>query len=202
MTNYNMNKLILILFVFTTTLLYAQKDSISFFNDKLNYYGTYSGNNMINPGLNFGANYNLLIKKKQKQKKNKKKITTRQLDLDGNIGFYWDPFSHCGLYTNYGITYVKTKTKGLLLQVGLNPLGYYRSFLPETYEIDKNVEVNKIFLPGRSYYAPSFNVGIGHTRSDKFLNAWHLKFKTIILTPYNRNYLPLLFIEYGYSFKL
>jgi hypothetical protein len=197
-----MNKLILILIAFTTTSLFAQKDSISFFRDKLNYYGAYSGNNLINPGLNFGADYNLFLKEKQKQKKKKQKIITHQLDFNGNIGFYWDPLNHWGIYTNYGISYLKTKTKGFQFHTGLNPLGYYRSFLPETYEVDENWEVEKVFLPGRSYYAPSFTLGFGHTRPDKFLNAWSLKFKTLILTPYNGHTMPLFFVEYGYCFNL
>lgn len=195
-----MKKLILIIFALTTTSIFAQKESISFFREKLNYYGAYSGNNIINPGLNLGANYNLSIKAKQKKKK--QKIITRQLNLDGNVGFYWDPLNHCGIYTNYGISYIKTKTKGFQFYAGLNPLGYYRSFLPETYEVDENWEVEKVFLAGRSYYAPSFNLGIGHARPDKLLNAWYLKFKSIILTPYNGHSMPLFFIEYGYRFNL
>ena len=96
-----MRKLILIIFTFITFSIFAQKDSVSFFKEKLNYYGAYSGNNIINPGLNFGAHYNLFTKEKLKQKKNKQKTSNRQLDLDGNIGFYWDPLNHCGIYTNY-----------------------------------------------------------------------------------------------------
>jgi hypothetical protein len=182
--------------------VFAQTDTISVIKNKLNFYAAYSGNNLINPGINFGTTYPILIREKHKIKNEKQKNKIRQLNFDGNIGFYWDPLSHFGIYTNYGLSYLKTYTRGFQYKIGLNPLGYYRSFLPETYEVNENWEVEKVFLPGRSYYAPSMVLGIGKSRPDKILNAWFLNIKSMLLTPYNGHVMPLVFIEYGYRFKL
>jgi hypothetical protein len=143
---------------------------------------------------------------KTKRGKEKTKVKTREFLLRGDLGFYWDPGSHVGLFTTYGIGYRKTGTKGFQFNLGANPLGYYRSFLPETYEVNDNGDVEKVFLPGRSYYAPSFTLGLGKKmKPDGFLgntfSAWYLNLNTILLYKYNANSLPLVFVEFGFMFN-
>ncbi len=196
-----MRLLICIVFTLCFIEMNAQNDSILKFKDRLSYYSAYSGNNIFNPGLKFGLDYNIYSKIKQKNKGNKIKTRNHHLKMDGNLGFYWDPKSQIGVYTNYGLVYTKTHTKGFQYQIGLNPIGYYRSFLPETYEVTDDWEVKKVTLPGRNYYAPTFLIGIGKTRKGKQLNSWFLNINSMLLVPYNSRFMPLFYLEYGYRFN-
>ncbi len=204
---YNKKRILLIgLLVFITISLSAQNDEKQSLFNELDYGISYYGNNLWNPGLNFRAEYvfyeKIKTKVKQKKRGEKLKVRTHNFLLGGNVGFYWDPKSHVGAFNYYGITYRKTATKGFQYRVGLSPLAYYRSFLPETYEVDDNGNVKKLFLPGRNYYAPVFTLGVGKQRKEKYLNSWFLNLNVMVLMPYNTNILPLLYIEYGYTFNL
>lgn len=161
----------------------------------------YFGNSLWNPGLSSGAEYLIREKVRIKERKRGNKTISNQLLLNGNLGFYWDPRSHVGVFTNYGITWRRTNNKGKQISVEFNPLGYERSFLPETYEV-KNGEVDKVFLPGRSYYAPSLSLGFGRLRKGKKLTASYFNINFKLLTPYNTGSLPQISFNYGYRFKL
>ena len=80
-------------------------------------------------------------------------------------------------------------------------MGYYRSFLPETYEVVGD-EVSKLFLPGRSYYAPSFSIGTGKNRGDKMLKGRFININFMFLMPYNNSFNPMVSIDFGYRFDI
>lgn len=161
----------------------------------------YFGNMLWNPGLNGGAEYLIREKVKTKERKKGPKTIIKKTLLNGNFGFYWDPKSHIGTFTNYGILWRRTNPNGKQINVQFNPLGYYRSFLPETYEVSNN-RVRKVPLPGRSYFAPSLSVGVGKLRKTSKLTGRYLNLNFMVLTPYNTNILPLVSITYGYRFKI
>jgi hypothetical protein len=85
--------------------------------------------------------------------------------------------------------------------MSFNPLGYYRSFLPETYEV-KGDEVTKVLFPGRSYYAPSFSIGLGKLRKGKKLTGRYFNINLMYRTPYNAGTLPSISFQYGYRFNI
>jgi hypothetical protein len=194
----------LLIFLFLLNIfgihLFAQNDSIPKIKDKLSRYAAYSGNNIIYPGLKVGMEYNLLSRLKQKEKHGLLKTKTHQIFADGNVGFYWNPNRHVGVYTNYGLTYRKTFNKGFQYQMGLNPIGYYHAFLPETYEVTSNWEVVKKTLPGRDYFAPSFKIGVGGVKKGKCMKSWFVNVNSLLLLHYNGHCMPLFFLEYGYRF--
>lgn len=179
----------------------SQTDSSSFLN-KTEFKVGYYGNLIWANGLNLGAEYLWKEKQKVKEKKKGSKIITRQLLFNGSLG-YSTNFSNQtdnGLSTYYGLIWRRTNPKGRQLNIELNPLGYYRSFLPETFEV-KGSEVSKVKFPGRSYYAPSFAIGIGKFRKEKRLSGWYLNFNCTLRTPYNAGILPTFSLQYGYRFN-
>ena len=165
---------------------------------KVGYYGNLFSDN----GLNLGAEYIWKEKIKVKEKKNGPKKIAHQLLLNGSIG-YSTNFSNQtdnGLYTHYGLIWRRTSPKRWQLNVEVNPLGYYRAFLPETFEV-KGDEVSKVKFPGRSYYAPSIGFGIGRQRPGKRRSGWYLNLNYTLRTPYNAGTLPTLSLQYGHRFN-
>lgn len=172
------------------------------FLDRTDFKIGYFGDIFWNNGLNLGAEYLWKEKVKVKQKRRKQKTNTHQFLFNGNIG-YTTNFStkvHNGLYTHYGITWRRLNKKNKLFSVSLNPVGYYRAFYPETYEV-KGDNVSKVKLPGRGYYAPSIVLGIGKFRENKKRSGWYLNLRYSVRTPYNASKLNVLALEYGHSFN-
>lgn len=179
----------------------VQEDCSSFLEKtafKIGYFGTI----LFDNGLNLGAEYQWKEKQKIKEKKKGQKIVTHQLLFNGSLG-YSTNFSNQtdnGLTTYYGLIWRRTNHKRRQLNIALNPLGYYRSFLPETLEV-KGDEVSKVKFPGRSYYAPSFAIGIGKQGKGKRHSGWYLNLNFGIRTPYNASALPTFSIQYGHRFN-
>lgn len=170
------------------------------FLNRTKFRAGYFGNYYWNPGLTFGAEYLWKEKVRTKEKKRRTKVITKQWLLNGTFGLSWDPRTELGVFTNYGILWRRTNTKGKQINVQLNPLGVYRAFLPETYEVSGD-DVDRVFLPGRNYFAPSISFGFGKSRKGKKLNGRYLNFTYMIRAPYNAGFLPSIAIEYGYRFN-
>ncbi len=177
------------------------QDKPNSFMDKTEFRAGYYGNFYWNPGLTFGAEYLWKEKVRTKEKKKRTKIITKQWLLNGTVGLSWDPRTELGVFTNYGILWRRTNTKGKQINIQFNPLGYYRSFLPETYEVSGD-RVDKVFLPGRNYFAPSISFGLGKLRKGKKLTGRYLNATYMLRTPYNASFLPSIAIEYGYRFNI
>ncbi|WP_299123037.1 hypothetical protein [uncultured Winogradskyella sp.] len=176
--------------------------SESSFLDRTEFKVSYSGNIFWNNGLNFGAEYILKEYKKVKNRKRGQRTNTHQFLLNGTLGFTtnFSTKTDTGIITNYGITWRRTNKKGKQLSIAFNPIGYYRSFLPETYEVN-NDNVEKIFLPGRGYYAPSISIGIGKQRLGKKITGRFFNVNLLLRTPYNAGTLPAINLQYGFRFK-
>ncbi len=177
-------------------------DTTTSFLDKTEFKIGYSGNIFWNNGLNLGAEYLWKENTKDKERKAKQKTINYQFLLNGNLTFTnnFSSKTDAGIYTNYGLTWRRTNTKGKQISIEFNPLGYYRSFLPETYEVNGD-DVNKVFLPGRSYYAPSFSIGLGKLREGKKLTGRYFNINVMLRTPYNAGTLPSISLQYGFRFN-
>lgn len=175
--------------------------SLSFL-ERTEFKVSYFGNIFWNNGLNFGAEYLLIENEKVKNRKRGQRTNTHQFLLKGNLGFTTNfaAKTDTGVFTNYGVTWRRTNKKGKQFSIELNPLGYYRSFLPETYKVNGN-NVEKVFLPGRGYYAPSISVGIGKQRPGKKITGRYFNINFMLRTPYNAGSLPAFNFEYGYRFN-
>ncbi len=194
-----MKYVVVVLWILFPVLVSGQTEKAG----RLDFDGAYYGNNLWNPGLKFGAEYIWKEKIREKEKKKRTKIKTNQFILGGDIGFFWDPRDYTALFTYYGLVYRHTNTKGFRYNFAISPAGYFRSFLPETYEVEGS-QVDKVVLPGRSYYAPVLTLGLGRLRrnKEKKLKAWFLDLDVMFLVPYNAAMVPLLNVAYGYRFNL
>lgn len=172
------------------------------FLDRTEFKVSYSGNIFWNNGLNFGAEYLWIENKKTKNRKRGQRTNTHQFLLNGTLGVTtnFSSKTDTGIFTNYGVTWRRTNKKGKQFSIAFNPLGYYRSFLPETYKVTGD-NVDKIFLPGRGYYAPSISVGIGKQRKGKKLTGRFFNVNLMLRTPYNAGTLPAINLQYGYRFN-
>lgn len=198
-----MKKYNIIFLLISAINLQAQNraDSSSFLNKtefKVGYFGNFFWDN----GFNLGAEYVWKEKKKIKEKKKRQKTNTHQLLFNGSLGYSTNFVNQTdnGLSIQYGLIWRRTNTKKRQLNIELNPLGYYRSFLPETFEV-KGDEVSKVRFPGRSYYAPSIAYGIGKFRRGKRRSGWYFNIKYTFRTSYNAGVLPNLSFQYGHRFN-
>lgn len=192
-------KCLIVLLLLFPLLLLGQEDQAyeqDFESDKLSYNLGYFGANIWNPGLNFRAER--LIREKIKVKKRKNgKLKTKHILLNGNVGFFWNPQTHVGVFTNYGFLFRKITHNNFKTNLGLNPLGYYRAFTTETYFVTDDGEVKNKVLGGRNYYALNLIFGIG---KEKEKREWFLNYHLLLINNYNLSALPQFNIEYGYKF--
>jgi hypothetical protein len=198
------NYILYLLFLSSFSLTAQDKfDTAVSFIDRTEFKIGYTGNFIWNNGLNFGAEYLWKEKVKNKERREKQKTITHQILFNGNLAFTnnFSSKTDAGIITNYGLTWRRTNTKGKQINIAFNPLGYYRSFLPETYEVDGD-KVNKVFLPGRSYLAPSISIGLGKLREGKKLTGRYFNINLMYRTPYNAGTVPSISFQYGYRFKL
>lgn len=197
-----MKKYIFAFLLLATLSLNAQDNATPTFLDGMEFKIGYSGTIFWNNGLAAGAEYTWREKVKIKDGKRGKRITTHQFLLNGNLG-YTTNFSaktDTGIFTNYGITWRRTNKKGKQYSIELNPLGYYRSFLPETYKVAGD-NVEKVVLAGRGYYAPSLSIGFGKLRKGKKLTGRYFNVNVMLRTPFNAGTVPSVFLQYGYRFN-
>jgi len=200
------SNLLLILLLITSNLSAQQKKNTqhttlenSFLNRSEFKIG-YLGNFIWNPGLSTGVEYLWKEKIKTKEKKHRIKVIKKQWLFNGAFGISYDPRTELGIFTNYGISWRRTNTKNKQIHIQFNPLGYYRSFLGETYEVSGN-NVTRVFAAGRNFYAPSISYGIGKFKKGKKLSGSYINLTYIFRTPNNNSYLPTYNIELGYRFK-
>lgn len=165
---------------------------------KVGFVGTVFWSN----GLSVGAEYLWIENEKTKTRKGTERTNTHQFLFNGNLGFVtnFSSKTDTGAYTNYGLTWRRTNKKGKQFSIELNPLGYYRSFLPETYEVNGD-SVDKVFLPGRGYYAPSLSVGIGKQRKGKVRSGSYFNINYSPRFNYNAGTLPTFSLQYGFRFN-
>lgn len=204
-------RLLTLLVIISLNAVYAQdsdivNDSINISElsvlDRTEFKVSYFGNIFWNNGLNIGAEYLLKEYKKVKNRRGEQRTNKHQFLINGTLGFTtnFSTKTDTGIFTNYGVMWRRTNKKGKQFSIAFNPLGYYRSFLPETYEvIGDNVE--KVFLPGRGYYAPSISVGIGRERPGKKITGRFFNVNLMLRTPYNAGTLPAINLEYGFRFN-
>ena len=188
--------------LFSTVALHAQDMTAPTLMERIEFKVGYVGNIAWNNGLDIGAEYLWKENVKIKQKKRGQKTIKHHLLLAGNLAFTnnFSSETDAGAFTTFGLAWRRTNHKGRQFRIELNPLGYYRSFLPETFEVVDD-DVNRIFLPGRNYYAPSLSFGIGRQREDKKLSGWYLNLNFMYRMPYNTGLLPALYFQYGYRFN-
>lgn len=160
------------------------------------------GNIFSNNGLNLGAEYLWKEKVKVKERRKGQKTIRHQLLLNGSLGYSTNFATRTqnGVFAYSGLILRRVNTKSKELFVELNPLGFYRSVLPDTYEVVGD-EVVSVSFPGRSYYAPSLAIGIGRFRKEVKRSGWYLNLQYTVLRNYNAEVLPILSLHFGRKFN-
>lgn len=179
----------LLLAALSSTSLYAQEN-----NQKLYYKLSYYGNNLWNPGFSVGLEYPNSTKEIT-DRKGREQLLRNAISLD--LAFYADPGSHAAILLHSGLNLKRIRENKLDLSLGFSPLGIYRSFLPETYNISDEGAITRVILPGRSYYAPTFSFGIGNQLPRIPLEAWFIELELTSLVPYNTYAMVLLNVKLG-----
>lgn len=196
------NYTIIFLLMYTMLLQAQHKEKHASFLNKTEFKVGYYGNLFSANGINLGMEYLWKEINKEKERKKGKKTINHQFLFNGSLGYSTNFFNKTdnGLYTYSGLIWRRTSPKRWQFQVELNPLGYYRSFLPETFEVKGN-NVSKVKFPGRSYYSPSIGFGIGRLRKNKTHSGWYLNLNYALITNYNAGVLDIVSIQYGHRFN-
>ncbi len=163
------------------------------------YTISYAGNNAWNPGAAFDGGF--LLKDKMKTR-NSGKTVMRQFYLLSRYGLYLDPGSHAAFYGQYGFSYRRTGPEGWFRSVEVLPLGSYRSFLSETWTVEEGEPPGRLFLAGRTYFAPGVNVHLGKHQSTDKERGWFMGFGVTLLVPYNTYVMPVFTVEMGWRFSV
>jgi hypothetical protein len=194
--------LVVVLLLLTTKLTAQAVPEASSILGRTDFKAGYFGNISSNNGLNLGAEHLWKEKVKTKKKRKGPKTIKRQLLLNGSLGYSTNFATQTqnGVFAYSGLTFRRLNAKSRELFVELNPFGFYRSVLPETYEVADD-DVTSVSFPGRSYYAPSVAIGIGRFRKGIKRSGWYLNLQYTLLTNYNADVLPILSLHFGRKFN-
>lgn len=197
-----MKKHIGILLLLISTQLMGQDLSEQSFIERTDFKIGYFGNVIWNQGISIGGEYKWKEKTKVKQSKKGERISTRQLLISSTIGYTENPgtLTDNGILVNAGLIWRKTKPRGTQFSWEITPLGYFRSILPQTFEVDGD-NVTEVNGAGNNYYAPSVAFGIGRYRADRRRSGWHINLRLGVRTPYNGDLLPTVSLEFAQRFN-
>jgi hypothetical protein len=167
-------------------------------SDPVYFTAGYAGNNLWNPGAEFGAGFLLYTFPVHS---GKSRILERELFLLSSIGMYLDPGSHAAVYNQYGGSFRRTGSGGWVHSLEVFPVGIYRSFLAETWAVGEGTSPGKVFLPGRTYFAPGIGYQVGRFYSEERDRGWFTGFSMTLLMPYNTYVMPVFTIDLGWRFS-
>lgn len=201
-SHYTIAKICLAVVLFLLTAKLSAQDDNASFLARTDFKAGYFGDVFSNNGINLGAEYLLREKVKIKEKKKGQKTTRLQLLLNSSLGYSTNFATQTqnGIFAYSGLTLRRVNNKKRELSLEFNPLGIYRSVLPDTYEVSGD-EVRKVTLPGRSYFAPSIAFGIGRFRRDTKRSGWYLNVQYTVLTDYNADALAIFSLHFGRKFN-
>ena len=188
-----MNYKILFLFLFLFPLTAeAQETEVKVFNHGVSLLGS----GVINQGVNYSLIKNLpsnfsfggLVYP----------TTRRTYSVTGNIGMYWDPFSHMGLQNYYNVNVQSNVIGRLYFEYGLG-VGWQARFTRDNYVVTKDFEVTRRGLMTNTYTMIDSFAGfkLEGKNSDSSTN---LRTHLTILTNYNGSFLPSFMLELGKEF--
>ena len=168
------------------------------------YSLSYTGNNLINPGLAITWEKSIRSKIKSKSKTKKKtgetytRLKNREFLHELEVGFWNQPNTYGVAFLGYDIAYRRTGYLRIRYKWALG-VNYVNTILPTTYSAEEGEAVKKMTLAGRSYIAPHFVMGFGRMTKNPsaLLRAWHCNIRGMFLLNYNDIILPMLNLELG-----
>lgn len=127
---------------------------------------SYYGEMITHPGLKMSANYSIKDWEKDKRtKKGAQKIISKNLIVSPALGFYYHRRYQTGLFVIPEAKYKRQNEKGAFYELGIG-LGYLRTFIPNTYEVNESADINKT-AAGHNYFATNYFVSFGKDLSIK-----------------------------------
>ncbi len=163
------------------------------------YSVSYHGNTLWNPGLNAGLE---IPRSFETTPGRKDQTILKYRFLQADAGFFADRRIEFAVYANGGFSWRRQKEGKSFWQLGVSPLGFYRSFLPNTYEFtDQGLvtgTVERRRFAGNFYFAPAISVQTGKISSSSPLKNWFAEINLITLMPYNTYIMPLVNVKVGY----
>ena len=187
-----------ILFIIILLILPAFIKAQNGFPHPWSLHAGYYGNNLWNPGLQVGADRQRVTMDKSR---NDHEFTVEKW-FTGDLGYYLDPGSHGACFIQVGTVRRKYKERMFYTQTGFNPLGIYRSILPETFLVTDGGPVEPVKFPGNWYYAPSVSWGVGQYYRKLPGTGWYAKLELMALLPYNTYVQFLINLNLGYRIPL
>ena len=163
---------------------------------------SYFGESITHPGLKFG--FEFILSGKNAHTKTNGKIVYRQLTISPNIGIYYHPRNHTGVFINSEIGYRIIRQKGLMAQISAGA-GYQRTFLAaKTYKINEQGEIQRIYLAGSNQLMPCMNVTLGKVMKggNRYIITYFGRIGAFLQYPYNSMWLPSLVLELGIAFRV
>lgn len=164
---------------------------------------SYYGEIITHPGLRIGANYNLRQWEKVKtSRKGVIKTKHKVIEITPSVGFYYHRRYQTGIFILPEIEYFRIKQNGKFFSIGLG-LGYMRTFIPNTYEVLSNGEVNKINA-GHDYFIRNYYVIFGKDLSVKkgIPLQYFIKPQLMTASPNFPKKVAYFILEIGIKYKL
>ncbi|MEL6652720.1 MAG: hypothetical protein AAFQ87_18110 [Bacteroidota bacterium] len=179
-----------ILFVAISILLAvptrAQQDSLP----PTEWSLAYVGNNLWHPGLQAGYYHH------GRGHRGVPRVYQAQL------GFFWDPQAQFNVFA-FGGWHFRAEFDRFIDRINfrISPLGIFRSFYPEAFEVQADGSTKKLFLPGRWYYAPEAQIELSYKLKGPLIDQLYIGPQLILLLPYDGRSLPLLNLQMGLIFN-
>jgi hypothetical protein len=171
-------------------------------NDSLcTAYVSYFGESITHPGLKLGMQF--ILSGKNPIIKPNAKTVYRQLTVRPNIGFYYHPGNHTGVFINTEIGFRIIRPRGFMGQISLGA-GYQRTFLAaKTYELSEQDDFRRVVLAGSNQFMPSMNIALGKVMKgeNRRIISYYAGIGGFLQYPYNGMWLPSLVLEMGIALR-
>lgn len=137
---------------------------------------SYYGEIITHPGIRIGVDYDLKKREKTKDLRSENtKTIQHNLLFRPSIGLFYHTDYQTGLFIIPEIAYKRQNEKGSFIEFGIGA-GYLRTFIPNTYIVDKNDAAEKVY-PGYNYFASEYFVSFGKDLQIKknIPLSWYIK---------------------------
>lgn len=164
---------------------------------------SYFGEMLTHPGLKVSTDFNIKEWDKIKStKKDSSKTINKSFLVSPALGIFHHRRYQTGLFFIPEVKFKRQNPKGNFFECGIG-IGYLRSFIPNSYEVNSSGEVNKI-VAGFNYLATNYFISFGKDLSIKknLPIAYFLKPQFIYAVPNFPNGTGYFALELGIRYNL
>ena len=164
---------------------------------------SYYGEMITHTGMKISADFNIREWDKIKSSKHdSSKTINKSLLISPALGFFYHRRNQTGLFFIPEVKYKRQNPKGGFYEVGIG-IGYLRTFIPNTYEVNRSGEVNKT-VAGHNYFATNYFISFGKDLNIKknLPIAYFLKPQFMYAVPNFPNGIGYFVLELGIKYTL